>query len=220
MNDEVERLLERGAVLLEPPGPARLTEHGKRFFDRQNIWVAKFGDVWRDIAKLAEAQLGRWDQAWANVKASQDPVMASGLSQYAMARLLDHVVGKTSFTMPATVSLALGTAAPTSATTGVWANECTASAYAVYSRFATTEATWTVAATSADPSQVKNASTITFAACTGAGATLLGFLVADNDTLNTGNAFWFGPLASTTISTTQTPPTIAANAMTLQLAST
>jgi hypothetical protein len=217
---ETERLLERGAVLLQPEGPARLTEYGKRYFDQKLTWIHAFGDVWRDVARLTDIQLGRWGEVLARLKVSEDPVMTSGLTINGMQKLLDHIVGKTSFPVPTTVALGLGTAAPTSATTGVWANECTAGGYVTYARASTTEATWTNAATAADPSVVTNAGIITFAACTGAGATLLGFIIADNDTLNTGASFFYGPLTSTVISTTQTPPTIAAGAMSLSLTGT
>ncbi len=106
------------------------------------------------------------------------------------------------------------TAAPTSTTTGViGANEAS---YTGYARTASTMG----AASAATPSVATNSATITFPNCTGGTSTLLGFINADSATANAGNALWYGTLTSTVISTTQTPPTIAAGALSLSMTGT
>lgn len=53
--------------------------------------------------------------------------MAGNLSDYAEAKLLDHLLGTAAYTMPTTVRLALYTVAPTDSTTGT---EVTGGSYA------------------------------------------------------------------------------------------
>ena len=142
--------------------------------------------------------------------------ITSGVSQYGMSHLIDHIDGKTSFTMPATVAMGLWTVAPTSTSTGASANE---SAYTGYARVTLAGSAFN-AATSATPSVSTNASTITFGACTAGTSTLLGFMLIDNATIGSGNALWYGTLASVTISTTQTPPTVASGVLSLSMTGT
>lgn len=180
-------------VFLVPDGPAKITEHGKRWLDKLLNAVAK---------------------------SDHPPMMGgitSGISQYAMPKLVDHLNGKTSFTMPATVTMALATTAPTSTTTGATVVEPT---YTGYGRQTLAGAVFG-AATAATPSVSTSASTITFGAVTAGGPnTLLGFIIADNATTGAGNALWYGTLASTVVSTTQTPPTVPAGSLTFSLTGT
>jgi hypothetical protein len=118
--------------------------------------------------------------------------------------------------MPATVAAALLTAAPTSTTTGASATEA---AYTGYAELAIAAAGWN-SATAATPSVATNASTLTFNNCTGGTSTLAGFLIKDSSTLASGNALWYGTLATVTISTTQTPPTIAAGSLSVSMTGT
>lgn len=214
---QVERLLEQGAVLLVPEGPARLTEYGKRWLDRSQVAFDKFRGVLRDVVELAEVEARRWAQIEDLLRAEGCPTaITSGISQYGMSHLIDHLNGKTSFTMPATVTMALATTAPTSTTTAVTIVEA---AYTGYARV-TIAGSGFNAATAATPSIATNNGAITFGACTGGTSTLLGFMIADNATLATGNSLWYGTLASTVISTTQTPPTVATTAMSLSITGT
>ena len=220
MSDEIERLLEQGAVLLEPTGPMLPTEYGKKWMD--DTWTAIERDrgVILDIAKLAEYEAEMWDEIDRILREETHHRLgsltgiANGLSQYVMHLLVDHVNGKTSFTMPVAVAMALDTANPASTATGASQAE---TVYTGYGRQALAGAAF-VAATTATPSVSTNASTITFANCTGTGSTLLGFTLDDSATTGAGNVLWFGGLTSTVISTTQTPPTVAASALSLSLA--
>lgn len=204
-------------VYLIPDGPARLTEYGKRWLDRRAADLARFKGVLLDVAKLAEHEAGRWASIEQRLALEGVPTaISSGISQYGMSHLVDHLNGKTSFTMPATVAMALATAAPTSTTTGVTVTEA---AYTSYTREAIAGSGFN-AATSATPSVATNNGAITFPNCTGSTSTLLGFILADSSTIGAGNALWYGTLASTVISTTQTPPTIATTVLSLSLTGT
>jgi hypothetical protein len=45
----------------------------------------------------------------------------------------------------------------------------------------------------------------------------VGYIIVDSATVGAGNAIWWGSVTSTVISTTQTPPTFAINALELTL---
>lgn len=219
MDNDIERLLERGAVLLEPAGPMRPTEYGKRWMDDTWTELERKRDVLLDVARLAENEAGMWAEIDRILRDENVPVaITSGITQYGMSHIIDHLNGKTSFTMPAVCALALCiTTAPTTSSTGaLGANEAN---YTGYARQSIAAAGW-VAATAATPSVGANASTITFGNCTAGGSTLIGFITADSATINAGNAIWYGTLTSTVISTTQTPPTIAAGALAVSVTGT
>jgi hypothetical protein len=197
------------------PEPARLTEYGKRWFDDRSTAVDLHWHLLADVIKLgAEEKMDQWPAIERELKLSGVPTALTGLAQYAMAKSMDNSVGKTQFTAPAVVALALLTVAPTTASTGASVTDAT---YTGYVRFTTTPSTWTNAATVATPSVVTNASTITFAACTASTSTLLGLAACDSATVAAGNALWVTTLTSTVISVTQTPPTIASAAMSLSM---
>jgi hypothetical protein len=195
-------------------GECRLTEYGKRYFEERLTFIDRFDAVLRDIAKLARAEQWKWPLITRQLELEGVPVAVSGLSQYVGHLVMDHLVGKTAFTMPATIAMALDTAAPTSTSTGASQAETAYTGYTA--RQAIAGAAWT-AATTATPSVSANNATITFGNCTGTGATLLGFTIDDSVTVGAGNAIWFGALTSTVISTTQTPPTVAAAALSLSV---
>jgi len=135
--------------------------------------------------------------------------MAS-LSDYAENKILDHVLGKTSFTMPSTVALALCTTVPTDASTGATIVEAT---YTGYARKVIAASDLNAAASG----QTTNGTAITFAACTGGTSTIVGFAILDNSTIGAGNVLLWGTCTSTVISTTQTPATIVINGLTVTL---
>lgn len=113
------------------------------------------------------------------------------LSNYAELKILDHIVGKTSFTMP-TIYIALATAEITDATTGVTITEPSTSGTA-YARKSTAGADWESAASGA----TQNANAITFATATGAGwGTVTYFALVDNGTVGAGNIIAWGQLGS------------------------
>jgi hypothetical protein len=201
-------------VLLKPYGPARLTEYGKRWHEDRCQQFERSRAILRDVVKLADYEHGDWRRRISLLRREGVPTaISSGVSQYAMPKLIDHLDGKTSFTMPSTVAYALATAAPTSTTTGATLTEA---GYTGYGRQTLAGSAFN-AASAATPSISTNSGTITFGNCTGGTSTLLGFIIADSASTGAGNALWYGTLASAVISTTQTPPTIAAGSLSLSM---
>lgn len=194
--------------------PARLTEYGKRWMDNRLTQIDRHWDVLSDVLKLKAHDVAEGLVIGRELDAAGCPTALTGIAQYAMSHVGDHLVGKTSFTMPAVISLSLLTAAPTTTSTGA---TVTPAAYTGYVILTPTVGTWTTAATAATPSVVVNGSTITFGACTAGTSTLLGFCVGDNATIASANLLWISNVSSTVISATQTPPTIAASAMSLSI---
>lgn len=199
-------------------GPARLSEHGKRYFDQKLELVDRYWPVLWDICELARSDGTRWPDIQRALDESGVPQMVTnGVGQATMAKIVDHVNGKTTFTLPAATAAALATSAPASTTTGATLAETT---YTNYTRVTLTQATWSNAATAATPSVATNNGAITWPNCGVTGATLLGFMILDSATVGAGANLWYGTLASTVISSTQTPPTIATTAMSLSMTGT
>ena len=198
--------------------PARITDHGQRWLEQRYDENERFNSTLNDIGYLAVTEKWKWSRIYKTLIDEGIPVaVANGISQYMMQKAMDHLVGKLSFTMPAVVAAGLDTAAPSSTSTGA------SQAETAYTGYGTTRLTFSTAtfnsATAATPSVSLNAATLTFNGCTsGSASTLLGFTLNDNATVGSGNVLWFGGLTSTTISPTQTPPTIAAGALSLSLA--
>jgi hypothetical protein len=108
--------------------------------------------------------------------------MAGSFTDYTENKVLDHVVGKTSFTMPSTW-LALFTVAPTDAGGGT---EVTGGSYA---RKATTGADWSAASGGA----TTNANALAFVVATGSWGTIVAAALMDAATA--GNMLVWGDLA-------------------------
>lgn len=111
----------------------------------------------------------------------------SKASDYLENKLLDHIVGKTSFTMPSSVYVALCTSAPTDASTGSTLTEAN---YTGYARKLTSGSDWATAASGA----TSNAAAIAFAACTGGSSTVTHFALVDAS--SAGNVLVWGALTS------------------------
>ena len=126
--------------------------------------------------------------------------MSGSYTDYLENKVLDHVTGKASFTMP-TVYVALFTANPTDAGGGTEAN------YTSYARVTTSAATWN----SASGGSITNGAAITFPACTGGSNTITGF--GGYDASSGGNLLWYGP-CSLSVSSGITPE-FAASALTI-----
>lgn len=127
-------------------------------------------------------------------------------SDYLELKVLDHCLGDGSFTMPATVALALCTATPTDASTGATITEATYTGYARQ----------TIAASdlsAASSGSKTNSSAITFAACTGSSSTIIGFAICDSATTGAGNVLYWGTVTSKVIDTSNTPATVATSAL-------
>jgi hypothetical protein len=125
----------------------------------------------------------------------------AGFSTYLQQKVLDHVNGKTSYTMPTTY-LALFTANPTDAGGG------TEAAYTGYGRVATS-GLWNAAS----GTSVTNASAIPFGACTAGSSTVTGFGLYDAS--SAGNLLYWGT-CSLSVSSGITPQ-FAAGALTITL---
>lgn len=110
-------------------------------------------------------------------------------SDYLEAKLLEHSVGKTAYTMPS-VWVALYTAAPSDSGGGT---EVTGGSYA---RKSTAGADWGTAVTG-NPSQISNANTITFVTATGNWGTITHFGLLDAS--SGGNLLHWAPVTTTKI---------------------
>jgi len=111
--------------------------------------------------------------------------MAGSLALYAENKILEHVVGKTSFTMPATVYVALFTVAPTGED-GTGGTEASAGNYV---RKSTAGSDWGAAANGA----ITNAEDITFVeAATTNWGTMNGFALFDAE--SGGNMIAWGDI--------------------------
>lgn len=116
---------------------------------------------------------------------------------YLAGKVLDHIVGKTAYTMP-TVYVGLYTANPTSS--GAQTNEA---AWAGYARQATSGATWAAASGGAN----NNAVAIVFPAKTG-GTDQTVTHWATFDASTAGNMLNFGPMVSAQLIQNATVPNI------------
>lgn len=120
--------------------------------------------------------------------------MSGSFSDYAELKILEHLVGKTSWTMPS-VYIALVTTLPTDASIGSTLVEPSTTGTA-YARKSTAGADWGTAAAGA----ISNANAITFATATGAGwGAIVGFALCDSATVAAGNVLAWGSLTSKTI---------------------
>jgi hypothetical protein len=175
------------------------------------LWRARERYKLRVVRALAEWEEGVWPDAMAAVAMSGAP-MNAGFSQYAETHLLDHLHGKTAFVMPAGPYLALCTTVPTSASTGSTISEAS---YTGYTRISLPGANWAASA-AGTPSTGATNTTLTGGACTAGSSTVIGWATVDANAA--GNMLEWGTCASTLISTTATPPTVAAGALTDSLA--
>lgn len=104
------------------------------------------------------------------------------MAEYAEDKMLEHVCGKTSFTMPSGPYLALFTVAPTD--TPASGTECSAGNYA---RISVPGTSWGAAAAGA----IANSAAIEFAECSGANwGTINGFVLFD--AITGGNRLFWG----------------------------
>lgn len=131
-------------------------------------------------------------------------LLMSGKSNYASNKVLNHAFGKTAWTMPTNLYVALATTLPTAATTGTTIVE------ANYTGYVRLKLETSVIAESTAQKSTTNAK-VEFAACTSGSSTVVGFGLIDASTV--GNAVYWGSTTSTVISTTQTPATIASGAL-------
>jgi len=128
-------------------------------------------------------------------------------SDYLENKLADHIVGTTSFTMPANVYIALCTAAPTDVSTGTTITE------AAYTSYARVEIS-TLFAASSGGSAATNAA-ITFPTATGGSETVTHFALCDAST--GGNMLVYGPLDSSLAVSSGITPEVASGSLTVSV---
>lgn len=139
----------------------------------------------------------------------------SGFSRKCAAGCLNFFTGKEeSLAKPAKVYLALCTVTPTSSSTGVTITEATAATG--YVRKEVAAAAWEKAVEGETTVIETNVEEI-FAAITAGEATVIAWALCDSSETSKGNVIMWGTCTSTVISKTQTPPTIAAKALKLEL---
>lgn len=136
--------------------------------------------------------------------------MSGSFSDYTENKVLDLLTGKAAFATPSPLYMALCTTLPTDASTGATLVEAT---YTGYARKQTPSTDWNASSGGV----ISNANAITFANATGGTSTIVGWALVDSATTGTGNVIAWGSCASTTISSTQTPATFAAGALTISL---
>jgi hypothetical protein len=198
-------------VYLVPEGPANLTEYGKHWLDRRFHLFDIHLPAIKDVLRLARAEVWKWPDVLERLALEGVPTaISSGISQGQMGALINASTKQATYTAPAAIYGALATTAPSSTTTGSTVAEPT---YTGYSRLSFASAIG--AASSATPAVATNSSTLTYGNCTAGSATLAGFLLVDAS--SAGNGLWYGTLPSVSISTTQTPPTIATGALSLSM---
>lgn len=136
----------------------------------------------------------------------------SGFSQAYATKLLEGATGKAALTKP-TAYLALCTVVPTASSTGVTITEAS---YTGYARKEVPGAELNVAVPGS-PSSIANKAKLEFAACTAGTSTIIGWALCDSSETGKGNVIAWGTAASTVISTTQTPATVAAEVLSITL---
>lgn len=138
--------------------------------------------------------------------------MAGGKSYYLSHKVLDHAVGKTSFTMPTNVYMALLTSAPTAATTGQ--STTVTSIEATYTTYGRSSAIASSMRTAGTPTngQTSNSGAITFPAVTAGTSTIVAFCTIDSSS-GAGNMLYWGTITSKTVDTSNTPPTVGVDAL-------
>lgn len=112
------------------------------------------------------------------------------MTNYLENKLLDHSLGKTSFTMPTVTYVALFTADPTE--TGSLANEQSGTGYA---RQQITAANWNAASGGA----TDNAAAVTFTASANWTNACTHMGIADSATAGAGNLLFYDDITSTTL---------------------
>jgi hypothetical protein len=165
-------------------GPAHLTDYG---------WDWLRGEI--------RSQRARWE--------NDLPPIAGGsgqMSSWAEQAVLNHLTGQdnASWANLSPVYLALCTVVPTSSSTGSTITEAT---YTTYARTSMSNTAWNAASGTA-PASATNAGTVTCPACTASTSTIIAMAICT--ALTVGNVIFWMSCASTVISTTQTPPTVAA----------
>lgn len=135
-------------------------------------------------------------------------------NDYLELKILDHVVGKTSFTMPTHIWVALYTTAPNDASTGTTPSPGVEVSGGSYARVDAVGAAGFNASASAG--QTANSVAITFPAPTANWGTIVAFAVCDAST-NGNMLFWGLVTPNKTVNNGDAAPSFAIGALTLSL---
>lgn len=140
-------------------------------------------------------------------------LLMAGFSDGVEKKILDHLTGKTSYASPTVngLYLALTTVAVTEADTAATLTEA---AYGGYARKQVVPADMTAAA--GTTAETHNSAVETFPNCISGSSTVIGWATCSSSA-GAGDVVMFGTCASTVISTTQTPPTVGASALSYTL---
>lgn len=117
--------------------------------------------------------------------------MAGNLSNYAEGKILEHSVGKTSWTMP-TIQIALFSTLPTdttSPTSGVFSGELSGGGYA-----RAANPTWGTVSSTGSASTISNTTAVSFAAATANWSAVVAVGLVDSE--SPPNLIWWGPLTA------------------------
>lgn len=136
--------------------------------------------------------------------------MAGSFSDYLENKLLDHVFGAVAYSAPATIYVALLTAAPTDASTGSTITEAN---YTGYARKSMTNNKTTFSTSSGGA--LSNAAAITFAQCTAGSSAVTHFAIVD--AASGGNILAWGDLTVSKTITSGDIPEFAATSLSISL---
>lgn len=138
-------------------------------------------------------------------------VLMPGFSDTVENKILDHLTGKTAYPAPAPLYMALLTTVASDTSTSASLVEAN---YTGYVRLQVPAADWNAAVAGAVATAVQKA----FANCTAGTSTVIGWaLTPVAATGGAGDVVMYGTAPSVTISTTQTPPTVAAGGLSMAL---
>lgn len=136
-------------------------------------------------------------------------IALAGFSDAVEKKVIDHLTGKTAYTSPAPLYLALTTQAVADTDTSASIVEPN---YTGYGRIQIPAVDWNAAA--GTTAAATNANQKLFGACTAGTSTVIGWALTPVATTGgAGDIVWFGTCTSTVISTTQTPATVNAGAL-------
>jgi hypothetical protein len=168
---------------------------------------------WRRFVRVYERSMreqGYRKGARARVRSALRIVFA-GFSDAVENKILDHLTGKTAYASPGPLFMALLTTAASDTSTSASLVEAT---YTGYARKQIVAADWNAASAGAVATAVQEA----FAACTAGTSTVIGWALSPvAATAGAGDVVMYGTCASVTISSTQTPATVAAGALSMSL---
>ena len=140
-------------------------------------------------------------------------VLMAGLSDSVEKKILDHLTGKTAYSSPAPLYLHLTTVAVVDSDTCA---TLTSANYTGYAPIQIPAADWNAA--SGTTAVATNANQKLGGACTAGSSVIIGWALGTASTAGgSGDVTHFGTCTSTTVNTTNTPPTINAGALSIGL---